>query len=255
MNWQTRRKVLYAVAVCITIIGLALYIFRDTIFPAPTCSDGKQNGYEVGIDCGGICAPRCSSEVEPLTVLWSRALRTSNTTFDLVALVSNKNINNASHGISYTFVVYNKQGKVIKEVKGETLAPVSGDFPIIQQSISFTEMPRNVVLNIQDGVHYQVNEKPTSPTLRIANERYEAGSIPRVYATVTNTKQVVITDLPVEVLLFDKDNNVYAVGGTVIPRLEKEESKEISFTWNFPLATPPVRIKVYPIFDPFLSIP
>lgn len=255
MNWNTRRKTLYGSALVIIIISLSLYIFRDILFPVPTCSDGKQNGYELGIDCGGICAPRCASEVEPLIVLWAQTFKTTKSTYDLVAMVSNKNIDNASHGISYTFTVYDSMGRVMREVKGKTVAPISGDFPILEQSVSLPQAPRNVSLAIEDGIHYKVNEKPTSPTLRIGNERYEAGTLPRVYATVTNTKQIIIRNLPVIVVLFDQNNNAYAVGSTLIPQLDKEEAKEISFTWDSPLSFPPVRIKVYPIFDPFLSIP
>lgn len=255
MSWQTRRKILYALALLIGIAAISVYLLRDTLFPLPTCFDGKQNGYEVGIDCGGnTCGPRCSSEVIPLDVLWSRALRTSKTTYDLVAMVSNKNINNASHSITYTFTVYDIQGQIIQEFKGETIAPVGGDFPIIIQSVSFSRTPRNVTINIQDGVHFSVAEKPTSPTLSVTNERYETGLIPRVYATIKNNKRITIDSLPVMVVLFDENNNGYAVGGTVIPRLEKEEVKEVSFTWDAPLPYSPIRIKIYPIFDPFLSV-
>ena len=254
MDWSARRKIIYAFALFMLISVTSFYVLKDIIFPAPTCFDKKQNGYEVGIDCGGICAPRCSSEVQPLTVLWVRALKASETTYDLVGMISNKNIDNAAESISYTFTVYNVQGKVIQEIKGVTVAPVGGDFPIIHQSIVLPQIPRNVTLELQDGTHYKVKEKPTSPTLRITNERYEAGSIPRVYATVQNTKRTTVTDLPVIVVLFDQNNNAYAVGGTIVPRLDKEQSEEVSFTWDDPLPSIPVRIKVYPIFNPFIAI-
>jgi hypothetical protein len=44
---------------------------------------------------------------------------------------------------------------------------------------------------------------------------------------------------------------VYAVGQTVVPTLDKEQTKEIIVTWNPPLPFAPTRIDVYPIFDPF----
>jgi hypothetical protein len=255
MNWSFRRKSIYASAVIILVSATSLYLLRDIIFPAPTCSDGKQNGFEVGVDCGGsTCGPRCSFEVQPLTVLWARTLQTSKDTYDIVAMISNKNINNASHGISYTFVVYDKEGRVIKKSSGETIAPIDGDFPIINQSVKLTQVPYTVTVEIADGIHYTVNEKPTSPTLRISNERYEVTSISRAYATIQNTKRKTLENLPVMIVLYDENNNAYAVGGTVIPRLDKEEFKEVSFTWDTPLTAPPVRIKVYPIFDPFLAL-
>lgn len=255
MDWQFRRKLIYALTTIITISAISIYMLRDTIFPTPTCVDKQQNGYEVGIDCGGTCDLRCYSEVVPLEVLWSRALQTSKTTYDLVAMVSNKNIDNASHGVTYVFTMYNKQGGLIGEISGATIAPVDGDFPIIKQSVVLNQQPYKVTLQIEDTAHYKVHEKPTSPTLRITNERYEAGAIPRVYATITNTKRLTVTQLPIRVVLFDEQDNAYAAGEALVPRLEKEEKKEISFTWDNPLPYPPTRIRVYPIFDPFLAIP
>ena len=87
-----------------------------------------------------------------------------------------------------------------------------------------------------------------------SSRRYEAGAISRVYTTLANTKRVVINDLPVRVVLYDEKDNAYAVGQTIIPTLEKEEVKEISFTWSPPLLRAPTRIGIYPIFNPFNAI-
>lgn len=250
MDWQLRRKLMYGFATLITISAVSVYFARDIFFPDPTCFDTKQNGFEIGVDCGGTCSLRCASEVVPLSVLWANALLSTKSTYDLVAMVSNKNINNASKYISYTFVVYNAEGRVIEEIQGKTITPLDGDFPIIRQNIHLSQIPDKVTLQIEDTRHYKVDEKPTSPTVRVMNERYEAGSVPRIYATLVNTKRTTVLNLPVRVVLFDQDNNAYAVGEMTIPRLEKEEVKEITFTWREELKSAPVRIRVYPIFDP-----
>ncbi len=254
MDWQTRRKIIYFFATLFTVASISIYVFREKIFPTPTCFDTKQNGYEIDIDCGGVCSLRCSSEVTPLEVMWARALKTSSTTHDVVAMISNKNIDNASQKFSYTFTIYDNQGLVIEEISGSTFAPIDGDFPVIRQSVKLKKLPYKVTLLIEDTPHYKVNEKPTSPTVRIMRERYEAGSIPRVFATIVNTKRTTVNNLPVRVVLFDEDDNAYAVGQTIVPRLDKEEVKEISFTWDNELPYAPTRIRVYPIFDPFIAI-
>ncbi|MCF7843947.1 hypothetical protein K9M47_03575 [Candidatus Gracilibacteria bacterium] len=256
MDWQTRRKLIYAIATILIVGASSMYLFRETIFPTPTCFDKKMNGYEIGVDCGGTCdlSPRCVSEIIPLEVMWARAIKSSSTTYDLVAMVSNKNINNAARNISYTFTTYDVQGLMIAETKGVTLAPINGSFPVIKQSIILNKEPTTVTLQIEEEPHYKVHEKPTSPTLRITNERYEAGDTPRVYATIKNTKRTTVSNLPIRVVLFNEEDNAYAVGETILPRLDKEEIKEISFTWRAALPSAPVRIRVYAIFDPFIAI-
>jgi hypothetical protein len=254
MEWAHKRKVIYAVITIIIVILAGIYVFRDTIFPTPTCFDAKQNGYEGGVDCGGLCSLRCTQEVIPLSIAWSRALKTGTSTYDLVALVSNKNIDNAPREIVYTFTAYDAAGKETMKMSGSSIAPVDGDFPVVQQNIQLSEEPYEVSATIRSNApHFKVLEKPTSPTIRIVNPHYEPGTIPRVYATIVNTKRIFLRDIPVRVLLYDADGNVYAAGETVVPTLDKESSKEIVFTWDasFPIA--PTKIRVFPILDPFLG--
>lgn len=251
MDWQTRRKFIYASSVIVFLIAFSVYIFLEKIVPVPTCFDNKQNNFESGIDCGGSCSLVCSSEVIPLTVLWTRYIKTDNNTYDLVAMISNNNTNNAAKNIAYTFTTYNTKGEIIDTFKGVAITPISSDFPIIRQDVYLEQIPQNVTLTIEDSSHFTVQEKSTSPVVQVRGERYEDGEISRVYATVRNMKRAVVTDLSLRVLLYDQDNNVYAVGKTVLPRLEDEESKEISFTWKNKLPFSPLRIKVYPIVNPF----
>ena len=251
VNWYARRRLIYGLGLLFVVVSILLYLFRDTLFPVPMCTDGKQNGYESGVDCGGVCSLRCKAEVIPLTVTWSKALYTGPFTYDLVALVSNRNINNAAPILGYGFTLYDAQENIIKQVYGTTTSPIDGDFPVIMQNVPLSEPPTSVRVQLFDGLHYASLEKPTQPTIVVGNTRYEAGTIPRVYTTIRNTKRVTITDLHVRVIVFDGNDNAYAVGETVIPFLDKEEAKEIAFTWNVPFKEEPTKVRVYPIFDPF----
>jgi hypothetical protein len=197
----------------------------------------------------------CQQDVKPLSVVWAKAVASGKEVYDVVALITNSNINNASREIGYSLDVYNASGTIMKTFTGSTTAPLDGKFPVIIQGVTLPSAPVNTVARLTDTLHYKVNESPTSPTIRVTDKRYEAGQIPRVYITVTNTKRIVIRDLPVRVILFDADDNAYAVGQTVVPELAKEGSKEIVITWDEPLPFPPIKIGVYPIFSPFDAPP
>ena len=69
-----------------------------------------------------------------------------------------------------------------------------------------------------------------------------------------NTKHTEINNLPVKVLLFDEENNVYAAGQTIVPRLEKEGVAQVVFTWNQALPFAPTKITIYPLFNPFDAV-
>lgn len=254
MNWDTKRKVIYGLVTAVITLTALVFMLRDTLFPAPTCFDRVQNGYEGGIDCGGSCALTCTQDVNPLTVLWAKAVRSGKNIYDLVAVVSNANIDNASRELGYTFTLYDDKGEMFGSLSGSTTAPLDGKFPLIIQNLPLAKPPKNVTVTLNDTPHFKVNENPASPTVRVLGKYYEAGSIPRVYATIANTKRLEINNLPVRVLLYDDSDNVYAVAQTVVPLITKEEVKEIIFTWNEPLPRAPSRIEVYPVFNPFNAL-
>lgn len=253
MNWSGKRKLVYGLALFFSIVAILLYLFKDVLFPSPTCNDKKQNGGELGVDCGGICSLRCQEEVKPLTVTFAKAIKASQTTYDLVGMVSNKNVDNASRSIGYVFTVYDAFGEVIATTTGRSLTPVDGDFPVIVENITLPKSPTTVEMSLIDGYHYKVFENPVSPTVKVSEIRYEGGATPHVYANVKNTKRLMINNLPVLVVLYDEQGNVYAVGKTFVQFLDKEQTKAISFVWRTSFVSAPVKIRVYPILDPFTN--
>jgi len=251
MHWDTKRKLVYALATIVALTAFGVFLLRNMLFPEPTCFDNKKNGFELDVDCGGTCSLRCTQEVDPLTVIWAKAVQTEQNQYDLVGMIKNNNIDNASHELGYTFTAYDKDGNILKSWDGSTTPPLDGSFPIIMQDIAISPSPAQVSLSITDGKHYKVIESPSSPTVRILDRRYEPGSIPHVYAIIKNTKQKEINKLPVRAVLFDENDNAYAVGETLIPLLGKEATQEVSFTWREPFTKSPTRIGIYPIFNPF----
>ena len=44
-------------------ISIVLYVSIVHVLEAPSCNDGKQNGNETGVDCGGPCLFKCNREL------------------------------------------------------------------------------------------------------------------------------------------------------------------------------------------------
>ncbi len=250
MNWATKRKIIYAVSFFIFLTAVFVYEARNILFPSPTCFDQKQNGFETGIDCGGVCSLRCTNQINKISVTWARAIKTGASTYDLVAMFTNKNLNSSPNKSDYLFTIYNKKGNMLDQIKGNTVVPVNSDFPVIIQNVPLKDFPYQVVATASSGNFYLTNELPSDPTIKVLGTNFEKGDISRLYANIQNTKLVVLNNVPFRAVLFDENRNTIAVGETIIDRLDKEEQKQIVFTWHnsFP---PPTFIRVYPIMDPF----
>ncbi len=253
MYWATKRKIIYAFASVTILIIFFLYEFRSVVFPDPTCFDTKKNGYESGIDCGGTCSLRCTADIALVSVDWATALKTSRNTYDFVGMLSNKNINSAPVSLSYIFIALNKKGEVMKTSVGSTTSLTDSSFPIISQNISLTEEPGSLLVRVTQAPYYATAEKPRSPFVQVSDFRYEPGSISRIYVTIKNTTRNIYLKLPIRMVAYDENNNVVVVGESILPSLEKEEIKEIAFTWHYLLPTTPTKFRAYPIISPFES--
>ncbi len=70
-SWSAKRKLVYAImffSFVIIVVGLPTFFIW---YQKPTCFDGKKNGDEVGVDCGGSCRLLCSFEAVEPDILWS----------------------------------------------------------------------------------------------------------------------------------------------------------------------------------------
>lgn len=253
MKWAQRRKFIYGFSIGVFVIAVVVYLLRGFIAPTPTCSDNKQNGYESGVDCGGTCALRCTSEIQTQRIIWARALETSPNTYDLVAFISNKNTDSATPSLLYTFTAYDEDGKVLIIATGTTPSLLDGEFPIMVQDVILATKPKSVTANLVTGKYYKINDVTRAAGISVSNIRYEGGQSPKVFASIINLKRESFSNLPVRVVLYDIEGNAYGAGETVVPFLDKESSAQVSFIWKQSFSITPVKIRIYPIIDPFIG--
>lgn len=251
MNWATSRKIIYAFAFLVLLILLGIYGFRDTLFPTPTCNDNIRNGYEEGVDCGGLCARKCIDQVLPIQVSWARALMVSPGVYDLVGMLSNRNPDSVPVTFAATFTVYNAAAQVIYSQRVEAIPPVTGDAPIVLSNIRFNEEPKKVVITLEEGTHYKIAPSFLSVQVSVSNITFENDSIPRAYVTIKNLTRARFINFPVRIILFDGDQNAIAAGQAFVDSLDKQSEKVIPFTWKSKFDVKPVVFKAYPIISPF----
>ncbi|MEN9551937.1 MAG: hypothetical protein RI935_314 [Candidatus Parcubacteria bacterium] len=251
MEWSTKRKLLYASSLIFFVTAVVVFSLREVIFPSPTCFDNKKNNFEVNIDCGGDCDKKCAEEVIPLTPLFSQAIPLSNGKYDIVALISNANIDNAAKLFSYTFYFYNKEGGLISTLTDSSIQPLDGKFPLFVPDVTLSEAPFKTLVTLATSTHFKVKESPLSPTLRVRDTRFEQDTTVRVTASVFNTKRFELRDIELIAFLYDEKDNVYGVSKTLIPFIGKEDSRKATFVFDANAKKEPTRVVVYPLFDPF----
>lgn len=254
MTWGQKRRLQYLSGV-IGVFLIILFIFLyPLIFKTPTCTDGKKNGEEVGVDCGGICSRMCLSQISDPISLWSRAFHVVGDTYNLVAFVNNQNINSGVENAPYVFRVYDVNNKMIGRMEGTTFIPPNKQFAVFSSRFDSGESQIKSVVFEFTGELDWVKKESTIDNLPIFVDNISMGDDVKSPSLSARVKNESIYDLPtfdLIAILYDVDNNAINVSKTFKDGLAGGESITVYFTWPEPLSSTPVIKDVLFSINPF----
>jgi hypothetical protein len=250
MSWGTKRRNAVLLTTFLFVFIPVAFISFLLFYNPPTCFDGKLNGGEAGVDCGGSCDLLCTTQAyEPVT-LWERYFRVDDGLYNTLAYVENPNPAAEVVNAPYVFRLYNEENVVIGEKSGVvTLAPKSVR-PIIENGIeTFKQVPTRVTFEFGESLVFEKKD-PRDALVLIKDEFIEnEQEAPRVKAKIQNISLQTLREIDVVVIVYDVFDNVLGTSSTYVPSLSPEESRDIVFTWPQPFAEDVVRIEVIPVYD------
>lgn len=255
LSWGARRQF----AIVLGFIGIIILIAMAIIIPKlqvqPTCTDGKQNGLEQGIDCGGGCAKLCAFQTADVVVKWSRVFPVTTTVASVVAYIENPNISAAARNVPYQFKIYDTNHEFIIERTGVAYIAPNGSSAIFEGGIQvgsrvpkyaefkFTGDPVWVTLDPRIST---INLAPSNPVLTNPESK------PKVTGTVSNVSdRYGVRNISVVAITYDKDGNALGASQTYLPALAPQDKNDVVFTWPNPFTDNVVRIELIPRFDVF----
>lgn len=244
--WSARRKIFYFTATGLfLLIFIALPVFL-LIYRVPTCSDGKQNQDEAGIDCGGSCQTVCASvAIEPI-VWWQRFFQISPGVYNVVARVENPNTDSAVEQAKYIFRFYDKANAVISSREGETNIPPRQIFYIFEGGLMTGERPPVKATFEFVAPLSWVTKKMTAPLSIAGQVLSKASTTPRLDAILRNGGADDLFNVEVVAVLFDTDGNAINVSKTIVNTIRSESAVSFFFTWRQPFDKEPARIEIIP---------
>jgi len=255
MTWALKRQIFYIVILILFFAGFGFLILYPKLNKAPTCFDNKQNGEESGVDCGGLCLRACLAQVDPVSILWTRAFRVVPGRYNAVAYLENHNRNTAVEKISYRFRFADANNIYIGKRDGSTFVPPSGRFAVFEPGIDignsipvyttfeFTEVPQWIMVS---------QEKINQLKILVSNINLTGeDTSPALSATIKNNSFYTIPDIDVVAILYDANHNAVSTSRTYIDGLAPEEVKDISFTWPEPLPSKVIAKEIIPLYNIF----
>lgn len=238
------------------IIGLAVYFIKK---PAATCSDGKQNQAEKGIDCGGPCSP-CKEDIaktKDLEIQETAFANGGNGTYDVVAKIYNPNGSQGAKEFEYEFAIKDVSGSVISTRIGKSFV-LPGDSRYIAQlglSAEGNAVPSDVDIKI-NNVQWEKISAVGKPQIGVYGKKLNKTSMSdgsEVEGIIRNESGYDLRDVSIVVVLRDEMGKIVGINSTVKNSVRIKEDREFLFIWPYALGADVQKIEVDPqsdIFDP-----
>lgn len=248
LSWSAKRKTLYALAF---VTGVLVFIAAPTayvVYRPPTCTDGKMNQAEQGVDCGGPCVNLCQEkELEPI-ILWQRSFEVGPGAYNVIAYVQNPNVSSAAIQVPYVFRLYNASQELISERTGKVNLPPNRSLPIFEANMpSGKQIPARVSFEFRSKP-YWIRQQSVFPDVRINNITLSREqTVPLLSAEIENKELTTYDRVPVVAILYDLAGNAVAASRTIIDSLEGQSAQEIVFTWPKPFGTDISEKEIVPI--------
>lgn len=220
---------------------MVLIFVYQSLFSAPAlCTDGKQNGLERGVDCGGPCNLLCAQEARPPVVSWARSFLSAPQTYTAVAYVQNNNPGAGARRVAYTFQLFDSENRLVVDRTGVTDLPPVPTIPVIETGINagYREVSRTLFAFAQQPAWVRAGELPALS----ASKQSLSPDGSRLSATVRNDS-LMDASATVAAVLFDAEGVARAASKSAIAVPARGEVPVV-FTWGVPAPSPIVRAEL-----------
>lgn len=250
-SWSTKRK-FYYLSITLISLGIALGVPAFLLlYKAPTCSDGKMNGNEKGVDCGGSCIMLCQDNFLSASIEWSKFDEAGPNLFNLGAYISNPNLDAEAREVKYRFELFDEEGIAIVERDGEIYIPPHGNVLAFEPAVNVGErIPTRVMFRFLENPFWQkVQISPIN--LREKNRDVsDEESAPKLSTVFENTGLKPYGKIDVFAILFDEQKNVIGFSKTRIDSIPKDGEESAFFTWSIPRKASISSVEVIPVVIP-----
>lgn len=236
-TWALRRRIQYGLGVGVFVLLVLSFAYTQLARTTPSCFDGKQNGDERGVDCGGSCQRVCAFDVTEPQIRWSQSFRVTDGQYNVVAYVENRNRDAGVRDLEYRFILYDEQGDVITERAGTTPLPPDGVYPIFEGAVSTNgvALARTFVELDADPVWLSAAAGREQFEVR-SRQLFDADVRPRLSARVYNTSLDDERDVEIVATIFNASGIALTASRSVVPLFLGREEREVVFTWPEPIA-------------------
>ncbi len=205
-----------------------------------TCTDGKQNQNEQGIDCGGVCTTVCHEEIvgDALQIKDIALVSDGNSHYDVVAEITNPNQGIGAASFRYTFELKDSNGTVVATRSGKGYALPQETKSLIELNLEANVLAQRASVTVTDVIWERALGYREKPAVNIYQKRYGAVSsgfgFSKASGTLSNESPYDFRSIVVGVILRDSSGKVLALNKTTQNNIRAGESRDFDLVWPTP---------------------
>ncbi len=236
--------------VVILVLGWILSIKK------PSCFDGKKNGNEAGIDCGGDCTP-CKAKIKAkdLIIIDKSIVYGGVDKYDAIVKIRNPNTLYGASVVRYTISLFAASGDKISQKTGEVFILPAQERYLLETNIESDIVPKDLSITI-DYVNWINFVNYDDPDFLVQNIKYNkvtnGTNYAEAFALIRNNSDFDFKEVRVYVVLKDEENFPIAVNATSMSNFQARDERDFLLTWpyRFPGIMSNIDIEVYAnVFD------
>lgn len=248
-SWSAQRKrfiFLLVVVALIVLVGVPLFFI---FYRAPTCFDGKMNGGESGIDCGGSCELLCSAQSLPILSQGDpQVVEVLPGLYEVVHVVENPNVRAEARNAQYVIRIFNAEEVVpVKIMEGETYVPANSTFAIFEGPFNLEASSTRATFQWKEETLVWRANATAQPELLVQGKSLSSeDSRPRLEGVLANQTLDEVKNIEVVAIIRDQGGSIIAASRTVVDSLNPRGSAPIIFTWPRAFGEPVGVIDIMP---------
>lgn len=250
MSWYKRRKFVFGFITTLAVLLLIVIPIFLYYYKAPTCTDGRQNGSEEGIDCGGACTRLCQTYFLPPSVAWTRLEKLAPGYYNVAAYIINPNNDGESKNIPYEMTLYDSKGIQITRFQS-TINIVPGRNTLaFSNSIEVKErIPAKAIFDFISAPVW-TKSQDTLQNIKIVDKTYvDEDNSSSLIVRLNNNGEKDIARFYLYVVLYDSEKNAIGFSKTVVDGMKARDTYDAPFTWPFSRSGKVVSIEVLPVAE------
>lgn len=223
------KQLFFGIILLVLIGGIGWGVYAAFIKPDATCTDGKQNGNETGVDCGGACGNQCIPvDIKPISKRGNIQILPIGSSTRATVLVQIQNLN-SDYGakFDYTLSLKEKTGREVAVSLGKNIIYPAEikylAFPNMEVSLAPSELVADFRIEKTEWVKEEDMKKPSvfiqNEATVIHPDRIE------VSGKFTNADAGKLEGATVVAILFDNRGSMIGASETRVENVESGEAR------------------------------